>query len=249
MVKNLGYVGLALLLTACASQQPKYVTDKIQNRTQIESIKTIKIVYSDNENYGVVDAGGSGSTGLLGFLGPIGSIAGAVADITSAATLKSRAESRSKQFTDAVKTDFPNDANLNKQFVDKLAASIKSSGRSVELVSVKRPVGNLDLSKNMSNTEVSDGSSVLGLRITSGYGAVSQTARYQPVTVVEYYLKEKGKTLISNTITDREGEHRYATFDSLLSSRQEAFSQLKDELMPISNLVYRQIFDFSEVNK
>jgi hypothetical protein len=254
----------SVLLTACSTTQPQYVIDKKNNRSAIESIKSVQLIFDENEKYHVRDEGGSGATGLAGLLGPVGLIAAVVADTTSVVTKDSRQNKRTEEFTNAINTELVNREKLITQLVTKIQNNLKSSGKDVELSKVNfvpllnEPLANVNSKANslqifdaVNKTDIPVKENVAQLFIVSvsGYAAPSATARYKPKTMVQYYLKNNGKLLMTNTIFDWEGENKYSTFASLIENRKAAYDQLGKQVNSMGDTVYKQIFDFNEVKK
>lgn len=235
------------LLAGCAVRPPAYVTQKQSNQHAIEKIQKIEILYHADDEYPIIDRGGSGMTGMAGLLGPVGLLIAVGADAGSKLSVAERAASRSKEFTKAIHVSFP-DQGLNSQFANKLADLLRASGRTVRLTQVERPVGNDILSMStIKGVQQSEGYAPLVLRITTGYGADSATSSYRPILVTEYVLKDEAKkVLVENKETSNEGEKTYLTYQGLLEDHIEAREQLRHGLMSLAAVAYKKMFDMNE---
>jgi len=237
------------LLSACAAPVAPDLAQKKANQDAIRNIKNVEIFYHDDQ-YAVVDLGGSSLAGLSGILGPIGLLAGLAADATSKLTVTERADARGKEFTESIHQHFP-DQDLNLDFANQLAGLIQENGHTVKVVKIKRPQGKGLMSEKMPEgvpQEAGDTSVVL--RITTGYGASSATADYRPLVMVEYALaRDPDHILVHNEFTVKDGEKTYATYQGLLASDAEAREQLKTTLASLAPQVYKSMFDLSMLNK
>jgi hypothetical protein len=232
---------LIILLSACATAPQ--ISEKEENRTAISNIANVEIFYHD-ELFPIIDLGGSGASGLSGLFGPLGAIAGVFADGVSKGTMKSRAESRTKEFTVAVKQIVPN-VDINAEFANQLASQLRNAGKTVKVTQIQRPMGN---SGYLASTASSDhiptkGYAKLFIRTTTGYGAESATSSFQSLIVLETILEdERGNALMHHNETKRNFSESYFTYSGLLESHKKAAYALKNGLISMATSTYHELF-------
>lgn len=239
-----------ILLSGCAIKQPtpKYQLDKQANQALIQSGKPVEIFYHDDQ-FVIMDLGGSKAAGMLGILGPVGLLMGMTADAAHKLDFKARTERRSEEFSKLVGENFP-DQSINQVFARQIGDLIAKDGRGVKVTKVTRPSGSDNLAASVSkDLTPTEGYMQLLLRLSAGYGATSATDTYKPVTVIEYALKdEDGKALMSRSF-DRfygESDKTFFTYAGLLEDYKGARGELGARLNYWSEPLYTEIFHFPD---
>lgn len=229
------------LLSSCASQQVATPSLKEVNRVKVNSISKVEVFYHE-DIYSIIDLGGSGLSGLSGLFGPLGTLVGMTADSASKGTMKSRAETRSEEFTKYVLQD--NTSSLSYDFANALADKLKAEGKQVKVTKINRPMGDnsLVLSTTSDITPTSDYARLI-LRITPGYGAQSATSSYQSLMLIETLLQDEyGGPISEYKVTKRNFSESYFTFAGLLSDHKKAFNDLKVGAISTTPSFYSGLF-------
>ncbi|MGW9064021.1 hypothetical protein ACWGPO_07995 [Achromobacter animicus] len=239
-----------IFLSGCAIHQPtpKYQLDKLANRAAIQSGLPVEIFYHPDE-YVIMDLGGSQSLGVLGILGPVGLLMGVTADAAHKLDMKSRTERRSKEFSELVSKNFPNES-FNQAFALQIGDLLVKEGRAVKVTKVLRPSGSEDLASSVSQDLVpTAGYMQLLLRLGTAYGAASATDSYKPMIIIEYALKDTdGKALMSRSFSRVYGksDQTFLTYPGLLEDYVDAHKELGARLHAWSEPVYSEIFLFPD---
>ncbi|CAB3867018.1 MULTISPECIES: hypothetical protein [Achromobacter] len=239
-----------IFLSGCAVKQPppKYQLDKQANQAFIQSGKSVEIFYHD-DNFVVMDLGGSQAAGLLGILGPVGLLVGLSAHAAHKLDFRARTERRSEEFSKLVGENI-SDQSINQAFARQIGDLLAKDGREVKVTKVTRPSGSDDLAASVSEDLVpTEGHMQLLLRLTTGYAAASATDSYKPMTVIEYALKdEHGKPLMARSFNRFYGDSdkTFLTFASLIEDYKGAHGELGARLSYWSEPVYTEIFRFPD---
>ena len=232
---------LITLLSGCATAPQ--ITEKEKNLAAITTTTNVEVFYND-QDFVVLDLGGSGASGLSGLLGPLGSIVGALGDAVSKGTMKSRTDSRSKEFTAAVMRSKP-DTDINAEFANQLANSLRKVGKTVKVSRVKRVLGNDGVLASTASLDhiPTIGYAKLFLRTTTGYAAESATSSFKSLIVLETTLEdEHGNALVHHNETKRDFSESYFTFSGLLGDHQKAAIALKDGLNSMADSAVNHLF-------
>lgn len=239
-----------IFLSGCAVKQPtpKYQLDKQANQALIQSGKSVEIFYHDDQ-FVVMDLGGSQAANVLGILGPVGLLMGMTADAAHKLDFKARAERRSEEFSKLVAENFP-DESINQMFARNVADLIAKEGRVVKVTKVTRPSGGDNLAASVSkDMEPTAGYMQLILRLSAGYGARSATDTYKPVTIIEYALKDEDGTALMSRFFGRfygESDKTFLTYPGLLEDYKGARGELSARLNYWSEPLYTEIFHFPD---
>lgn len=232
---------LITLLSACATAPQ--TSEKDQNRAAITNIANVEIFYNE-EAFPIIDLGGSGASGLSGMFGPLGAVVGVFADGVSKSTMKSRAESRTEEFTAAVKQSNPH-ADINAEFANELASQLRKTGKTVKVTQIQRPMGNGGLLASTASTDhvPTKGYAKLFVRTTTGYGAESATSSFESLIVLETTLEdERGNALMHHNATKRNFSESYFTYRGLLGSHKKAVEALKGGLISMAGSTCSKLF-------
>ncbi|WP_211465741.1 hypothetical protein [Collimonas silvisoli] len=239
---------LSLFLLGCATAPP-HLAQKQANRSAIEATQRIEIFYHPDQDYPVLDAGGSSYAGLSGLLGPIGMIAGLGAHAASKTTMVDRARSRSADFTKAVH-DASGTHDFTEQFAQNLAEQLRLTGREVKLTKIERPTGDAVLSKSKARDMMfTPGYTALVLRTSKSYVAESATSSYRPVVIVEFALMSgPQQPLIESRLSNILSKPTYITYSGLLDDAKQAADALDNGLLALVPQVQRVVFDMNELS-
>lgn len=250
MKKLISVAIIVALLSGCATQTPAYVMQKKNSRQAIEKIRNVEIFYHADDDYTVVDRGGSGMTGMAGLLGPVGLLVALGADAGSKMTVAERAKERTKEFSSAMRSSLP-DGGLNAQFANKLADLLRESGRTVKLTQIERPSGSERLAASTAkNLNLTEDFAPVVLRITAGFGAESATSSYKPFVAAEYVLKNTaGNVLVENRETINNDSKTYMTYQGLLEDHKEAGEMLRKDILLLALVAHKKLFDLSELSE
>ncbi len=235
MKKNYFLILFLSLLASCAFNKEN---KKSNDYNTISKITKIEIMYH-NDDFVIIDGGGSNITGLGSFLGPIGSIAEATAQIVSKSTVSDRASQRSKEFNNTILNNFP-EINCSANFVNEFAKKLRENGKEVKITLIDRPHGEFDDSFKIAPQ---DGYARIVFRITTGYGAETATSSFNPLIINEYiFIDENNKVLASGNETKKNFGESYFTYQGLLEAHKKAVITLQDGLLSTVDTIYKDAF-------
>ena len=183
----------AALLAGCAASTPQTAQQTRPEATR--SLAKIELLYNEEDQFTVVDGGGSAVAGFAGLLGPVGTLVALGFEVGSRATLADRKERRSKEFTAAAKNDGAASASLSRQFAERFAQRLRESGREVKLTPAYRVNGPVAEMQALGHRPT-PGYSTLTMRITAAYGAPDATSSFKPFVAVEQVLRNEQQSVV-----------------------------------------------------
>jgi hypothetical protein len=228
----------AALLAGCATPQPE-----LQARPETtRSLAKIELLYNEEDQFTVVDGGGSAIVGLAGLLGPVGTLVALGFEVGSRANLGDRNERRSKEFMAAVKNDSTAARSLSRQFAEKFAARLRESGREVKLTPAFRVNGPVAEMRALGHRPT-PGYGTLTMRITAAYGAPDSTSSFKPFVAVEQVLRDEQQSVVYQaTHTANLNEPAYFLYDGLLQDAGAAREGLRQGFAQAVQPAYSVMF-------
>jgi hypothetical protein len=236
----------AALMAGCATNAPQTALKPRPDATR--SLAKIELFYNEEDQFTVVDGGGSAIVGFAGLLGPVGTLVALGFEVGSRATLASRTERRSKEFMAAVKNDgtAATSLTLSRQFAEQFAARLRESGREVKLTPAFRVNGPLAEMQALGHRPT-PGYSTLTMRITAAYGAPDATSSFKPFVAVEQLLRNEQQVVVyQSTHTADLEEPAYFMYDGLLQDARGAREGLRQGFAQAVRPAYSVMFGEDE---
>lgn len=229
------------LLGACASRRPD--EQAVRRRQEaVDAMRRVEVIHNSEPEIPIVDLGGSGLAGLSGVFGLPGLLLGVGADAASKLSAGGRADTRSKEFTDAAQRSLP-DQNLPVLCAQRVADLLRGIGREVKVTAAARAVGSSRLADSSLSIPVTPGFAALILRITAGYGAQSATSSYRPLIAIESVLRQADGALVHEDAIRRNGDDpSYLTYSGLLADHRSAFNGLRTLLLQAAEVAFEHQF-------
>ena len=236
----------AALLAGCATHAPQAALQPRPDTTR--SLAKIEIFYNEEDQFTVVDGGGSAIVGFAGLLGPVGTLVALGFEVGSRATLAGRTERRSKEFMAAVKNDGTAASSLSRQFAEQFAARLRESGREVKLTPAFRVNGPVAEMQALGHRPT-PGYSTLTMRITAAYGAPDATSSFKPFVAVEQLLRNEQQAVVyQSTHTADLEEPAYFMYDGLLQDARGAREGLRQGFAQAVRPAYSVMFGEDETH-
>ena len=232
----------AALLAGCATHQPE-----LQARPEAtRSLAKIELLYNEEDQFTVVDGGGSAIVGLAGFLGPVGTLVSLGFEVGSRANLGERNARRSKEFMAALKNDSTAAPSLSRQFAENFAARLRESGREVKLTPAYRVNGPVAEMRALGHRPT-PGYGTLTMRITAAYGAPDSTSSFKPFVAVEQVLRDEQQSVVHQaTHTADLAQPAYFMYEGLLQDSKGAREGLRQGFAQAVQPAYSVMFGADE---
>ncbi|TAG25300.1 MAG: hypothetical protein EAZ37_13300 [Burkholderiales bacterium] len=234
-----------VFLTGCASAPQKQVLsvqEKADYAQRIARIKSVDILYSNDNHVVVLDGGGSGSVGMAGLLGPVGLLAAVAIDGASKLSKEERSKARSKEFSDKVRSELPS-ANLSKDFADQVASKLRDRGMEVTVTPLTSSRTSADLATYPELANIAAGRAAVVIWNNPGLTAESATSAYVTSAVIDYYCADADKTKILDGRIVRRGDSVARTFQGLMDPISQTYSSLRTLYLSGHINIVQQCFD------
>lgn len=244
---NLRVIALAItvgMLGGCATSTKPIISPQEQAdySARLERIKSVEILYSDQDAITVVDSGGTGAIGFAALLGPIGMLAAVVADGASKMTSLDRANARTAEFKAKVLTELPN-SNLSKDFAEHVAEKLTARGMQVKLTALSGSRPGFDLATYPEVANVESGRAALVIWNNPGISAESATAAYKASAVVEFYCQDADKRKIVDGQVRSTGGDVGRSFAGLLTDIKPAYETVRAHYLTLHQKVIDECFN------
>ena len=234
----------AALLAGCATSATQTALQPRPDATR--SLAKIELLYNEEDQFTVVDGGGSAIMGFAGLLGPAGTLVSLGFEVGSRATRADRTARRSKEFTAAVKNDSAAAQTLSRQFAEQFAARLRESGREVTLIPAFRVNGPVAEMQALGHRPA-PGYSTLTMRITAAYGAPDATSSFKPFVAVEQVLRNEQQAVVHQaTHTADLAAPTYYMYDGLLQDVPGAREGLRRGFVQAVQPAYAAMFGEDE---
>jgi hypothetical protein len=249
LIKKLSVMVFSLLvLVGCASVPPKQVLsaqEKENYRERISRMKSVDILYSNDNGIVVLDGGGSGGVGLAGLLGPIGFLTAIAIDAASKRSKEERARVRGKEFSDKVRADLP-EANLSKDFAEQVANKLLERGIEVALSPLTSNRTSADLATYPELAKVAANRASIVIWNNPGITAESATSAYITTAVTDFYCADVDKVKILDGQILRRGDTVGRTFQGLKDNIDATYSALRTLYLTGYGEIIKKCFDVPE---